>query len=174
MVDPYKCTRCGYTTRNKTNIKKHLYDKKMPCPSTKNQIDLTEEIKLEIITNRVYHIKKKETTNLTGNDKGDIYLFYTRASKNSDEPVYKIGKAQDYIKRQGGYDKGGNMLFVVNVTNRHDCENIVKSAFQKEFKQRRDYGHEYFEGDVFEMVLTIKDILSEYITETLIEFKYLS
>ena len=31
-------------------------------------------------------------------DKGSIYIMYTRACKNGDEGVYKIGKTGDYIK----------------------------------------------------------------------------
>lgn len=180
---PYTCCRCGYTTKLKANMRKHLYRRHDNCPATKNNIILTEELKNHILENRVYKLPTKlETSYLNQkikaktqsliDDSGHIYIHYPRACKNIEESVYKIGKTHDYINRQAGYTKGGDMLFVISVTNRHDCENIVKSAFRNEFKPRRDYGCEYFEGDVFEMVLTIKEILSEYITETDLEFKF--
>jgi hypothetical protein len=40
------------------------------------------------------------------NEKGYIYIIYTRASKNINENVYKIGKTKNYISRINGYMKG--------------------------------------------------------------------
>ena len=62
------------------------------------------------------------------------------------------------------------MIFVANVTNRHESENLIKAGFSKEFIQRRDYGTEYFEGDIFEMVLLIKDMLVSQIDKIVIDF----
>ncbi len=178
---PYTCPRCGYCTTQKRDMRKHLLTLKKICPATENNIELTMEIKEYLLENRIYFIPKqtKQTKELKiiNNDdllinNGSIYLFYTRASKNADESVYKIGKTRNYLQRKDGYDKGGDMLFVVNVSNRHECENIIKDAFRKEFKIRKDYGYEYFEGDVYEMVMMIKDILSNYIESTLVDFKY--
>lgn len=178
---PYECTRCGYSTQQKRDMRKHLQDLKKICPALENDIELTDEIRKKILENRIYKIPKeikyiKPIPIIEDNiliNEGLIYLYYPRACKNVDESVYKIGKTYDYSKREAGYMKGGDMLFVVSVTNRHECENIVKRVFQIEFKQRKDYGTEYFEGDVFEMVMTIKDCLSKYITKTQIEFKLL-
>lgn len=155
----------------------HLYERKKLCPGLVNNVELTDEIKVCIIENRIYKIQKNDIKKFNDENKntinpniGDIYVYYTRACKNIDEPVYKIGKSYDYRKRATGYDKGGDMLFVVTVSNRHTCENIVKDAFKNEFKLRRDYGSEYFEGDIFEMVMTVKDVLKPYISETILEF----
>ncbi len=178
---PYTCVRCGYTTKHRTKMSNHLYERKKQCPGSVNDILLTDEIKEKILENRIYSIQKpnkynKQSKIIDNNDllinNGSIYLFYTRASKNADESVYKIGKTRNYLQRKEGYDKGGDMLFVVNVSNRHECENIIKDAFRKEFKIRKDYGYEYFEGDVYEMVILIKETLNDYIESTLVDFKY--
>ena len=58
--EPYECPRCGYTTSKKPYANRHLYHLKKPCPSTKNDIELTDPIKQCILNNRVYHIPKKE------------------------------------------------------------------------------------------------------------------
>ena len=55
MRDPYTCPRCGLTTHHKTNIKKHFYENKKPCPASRNKIELTEEVKNYILENRIYH-----------------------------------------------------------------------------------------------------------------------
>jgi hypothetical protein len=52
---PYTCLCCEYTTLFKNDMRKHLY-KKEPCPKIKNLIDLTDEIKIHILKNRIYLI----------------------------------------------------------------------------------------------------------------------
>jgi hypothetical protein len=41
---------------SKGDMRKHLYNKKKPCPKSYNDITLTDEIKEYILTNRVYHV----------------------------------------------------------------------------------------------------------------------
>jgi hypothetical protein len=52
--DPYQCIRCGYSTKRKDDMRKHLYSIKSQCPTTKNDLELTEEIKQHILNYRVY------------------------------------------------------------------------------------------------------------------------
>ena len=192
ISQPYTCCRCGYKTSEKYRMNNHLYKKIKSCPAIENNIELTNEIKEFILNNRIYKIpkekkeekkeKKEKKLSITEKfaeislnnnldvDKGSIYIIYTRACKNADEGVYKIGKTGDYIRRQSQYTKGGEMVFVANVNNRHESENLIKAGFSKEFVQRRDYGTEYFEGDIFEMVLLLKDILNTQIESIVIDF----
>jgi hypothetical protein len=55
---PYKCPCCNYLTSKKSNILKHFYDLKKPCPKSYNDITLTDEIKKYVIVNRVYHVSQ--------------------------------------------------------------------------------------------------------------------
>lgn len=64
--DSYCCIRCGYTTNQKSNINRHLYLLKKPCPATQNVIELTDEIKQHILDNRIYHIPE-EPKNIINN-----------------------------------------------------------------------------------------------------------
>ncbi len=196
--DNYACNRCGYKTAIKARMRRHLYCLKKICPGSKNDIELTEEIKEKILANRIYHMPKpveiarlnrlkikEEALLITLNNKeeellsklkhnfGFIYLNYTRACKNADEFVYKFGKSHDIDQRENNYVKGYSMLFVVAVKDRHKCERLVREYFKIEFIPRRDYGYEYFEGDIFAMVQAIKKILSNYITDTIVEFEHL-
>jgi hypothetical protein len=158
-------------------MRKHLMTLKNPCQGIVNDIILTDEIKNKILENRIYHIPKvtkevkPKTSIMVVDDSGYVYIFYTRASKNGDESVYKIGKTAEYIRRAGQYTKGGDMKLVLNVKNRHDAENKIKKYFKIEFIQRRDYGTEFFEGDLFEMALLMKDILSEEMNEIVLDYE---
>jgi hypothetical protein len=58
--DNYECPCCGYDTHKKHNMINHLYNLKNPCPKSKNNIELTEEIKDHIIKNRVYKIESSK------------------------------------------------------------------------------------------------------------------
>jgi hypothetical protein len=57
--EPYMCISCGYNTPKKSHMVFHLYKLKKQCPGTVNNIELTDEIKDEIIKNRVYHMPTK-------------------------------------------------------------------------------------------------------------------
>jgi hypothetical protein len=61
---PYGCPRCGYTTIQKGDMRKHLHNLLKPCPQSENNIDLTEQIKDCIMKNRVYHIPKQTQTQI--------------------------------------------------------------------------------------------------------------
>lgn len=57
--DPYSCCRCGLETRDKAVMRRHLYSRHVPCPGSRNDIELTPEIKDQILENRVYHLPKQ-------------------------------------------------------------------------------------------------------------------
>jgi len=90
-----------------------------------------------------------------------IYLLRTRASVNIDENVYKIGKTKNSNKRFGGYMKGHEIYLMVKVKDVDRKEDIIKSEFVKYYKLRRDYGKEYFEGDIYKMIEKIIEIVRE-------------
>lgn len=55
----YECPRCGYSTEWRKNMRKHLVEKKKPCPNFKN-LELTDEIKNTVLDSRRYYPPKKE------------------------------------------------------------------------------------------------------------------
>lgn len=65
--EPYCCIRCNYVTPLKGDMNKHLYKLKKTCPATKNDIELTNEIKDYILANRIYHLPKEESKNIINN-----------------------------------------------------------------------------------------------------------
>lgn len=86
---------------------------------------------------------------------GFIYMIRTRASRNVNENVFKIGKtSRAFNNRMNGYDKGYETILVVPVPYAilDDTEQRILEHIGQHFKQRADYGHEYFEGDRMELV----------------------
>jgi hypothetical protein len=55
---PYTCPRCGYTTRRKDDIRHHLYRNKRMCPGQLDDLELTDEVKECVLSNRVYKVEK--------------------------------------------------------------------------------------------------------------------
>jgi len=90
-----------------------------------------------------------------------IYLIHTRASLNINEPVYKIGKTNDFSKRISGYDKGSIPILIIYVNNSDIFEKLIIETFKIYFIKRSDYGNEYFEGNVSDMIGIIIDKFKE-------------
>jgi hypothetical protein len=131
----------------------HLYKKKQ-CLATYLDIDLTDDIRENILTYGTYQ-EEKINNNIIEN--GYIYIILTRACKNGNEKIYKIGKSKDYEKRLKGYTKGSEFKLVIKVKDYHNCEKkIIKECIDK-YIQRKDYGIEYFECNISNLYQTIKN-----------------
>lgn len=50
----YICPRCGYATFHKMNMRHHLYKRQKPCPGTVSKVILTDDIREDILANRIY------------------------------------------------------------------------------------------------------------------------
>jgi hypothetical protein len=88
-IIPYTCPRCDYKTKDKYNIRNHLYDRKKECPALENDIELTEEIKEFVLKNRVYQIpkplktpKKPQTIIITPNRNNEIIPQTNKKEEN--------------------------------------------------------------------------------------------
>jgi phage/plasmid-associated DNA primase len=97
-----------------------------------------------------------------------IYLLQEREFIKTNEPVYKIGKTtQENTARFNNYPKGSKLLFQIICNNCHNNEKEIKKSFIDKYKQRKDIGLEYFEGDYKAMIKDIFDIIfnKEYIKQ---------
>ena len=91
-----------------------------------------------------------------------IYIIHTRefAEKSEDGNIYKIGKTtkENYIRFKN-YPNGSILLYQRICSNCHTIENYIKKEFKKKFVQRRNYGTEYFQGNLQNMIKTVNQIL---------------
>ena len=72
----------------------HFYKLKKPCPSTHNDIELTEVIKKHILDNRIYHIPKKEDTQKTVQN----IITYNNTMNNFVNNMDTIEKLNKFLK----------------------------------------------------------------------------
>jgi hypothetical protein len=82
-----------------------------------------------------------------------IYLLQEREFIKTKENIYKVGMTKkENHERFNQYPKSSILLFQI-ICN--DCKNIerhVVKKFKETFKQRKDIGNEYFEGDYKNMI----------------------
>lgn len=83
---------------------------------------------------------------------GCLYIIQTRESIRLEEDVYKIGKTQSMQQRMNKYPKGSSLHKTIRVSDRHMAEKLVLREFRQKFTRREDMGHEYFQGNLQEMM----------------------
>lgn len=113
----YCCIRCGYTTPFKKNMRIHFYKKKKPCPASHNDIELTDDIKVYILANRVYHIP---STN-----KDTIII-------NAYQQINNIVEKMDVVDKITKYNEYRNMELI-------DFEDRIEETYRAQAK-KLEYG----------------------------------
>lgn len=92
---------------------------------------------------------------------GYVYLLQPESSIKKGEPVYKIGKTcRENFTRFNEYPKGSALHLYLRCNNCDSMENVLLELFKQQFKQRKDYGREFFEGDSDEMeVILMNEVM---------------
>ena len=125
--------------------------------------NLTKDLKLQV-TERPSHF---DDANMMSQY---IYLLKEREFIKTKEDIYKVGMTRkENHARFNQYPKSSLLLFQMICD---DCSNVEKQViklFKKYFKQRKDIGNEYFEGDYKSMInhiyVTIQNENSEHTIE---------
>ena len=124
---PYECIRCGYTTIEKSYMRRHLFSLKKVCASKKTDIELTDDIKNNILINKIYKIAKEEKSKKIIDE--ETWVKYKETSwicvlELEEKNKYKmiddyekkgikqlgkngIEKVKDYMKDNLSYEEGG-------------------------------------------------------------------
>ena len=89
-----------------------------------------------------------------------IYLLQEREFVASCKNIFKIGmsKTNNY-KRFKQYPNNSILLFQMQCENATRAEKYIINIFKNMFKNKREIGREYFEGESIEMINTIYSIL---------------
>ena len=83
---------------------------------------------------------------------GYIYLLQPLRSITDNEEIYKIGKTKrNNFKRFNEYPIGSILLLQSSCKNCDLMERRLLKIFDEKFIKQKDYGIEYFKGDLFEM-----------------------
>ena len=171
----YVCYRCDYETKDKNNMRRHLYNlnKKCKAKSLKQDIELTETIKEKILENGVYYkpIEVKKKVEVNSNAPRGYYIIYLLRPKilrDRNINIFKIGvsyvKDSDRtINRVLSYGTGVELVSLSQCKNGKLIEDLIKKEFKINFKLEQ--GSEYFSGDVIHMKRIISDIINNEETE---------
>ena len=94
---------------------------------------------------------------------GYIYLLQEREFIKTKENIYKLGKTkQENLKRIQNYPNGTILNIQLECENCDINEKNLIIIFKQKFMQRIDIGTEYFEGDKYEMISIIYNVVMDY------------
>ena len=72
---------------------------------------------------------------------GWLYLIQRGDHRKQHEPIYKIGRTNDFNRRINEYPVYSQIISVSPVDNDKKCERELIRQFQDEFEFRNDIGH---------------------------------
>jgi hypothetical protein len=95
-----------------------------------------------------------------------VYLIREREFVRNNEQTYKLGKTTQLPNsRLAGYPKGSEVILFIDVQNCHMVEKNLMEQFDGLFKQKKEYGREYYEGDLNNMKRTFFNVIEKEFTE---------
>lgn len=85
-----------------------------------------------------------------------VYLLREREFIKTEENVFKIGKTkQNGLSRFKNYPSGSELIVHVKCIDCDSSERKLIDLFKEKYKQRKDIGTEYFEGNCIDMMNSI-------------------
>ena len=91
-----------------------------------------------------------------------IYLIHIREFFRLNEPIYRIGRSNNFQNRVKQYPNGSQVLFCIKCKNSKDIEKYLINLLKNKFIQKTYYGNKYFEGDEDEMINEISKCVILY------------
>jgi hypothetical protein len=92
-----------------------------------------------------------------------LYLIQRGDHRKHHEPIYKIGRINDFNRRINEYPAYHQVISVCSVDNDNKCERELIKEFKNELEFRKDICHQYFEGDERDMISTFNYYISEHL-----------
>ena len=117
----------------------------------RKQVECKDE---KIVQTAIATIEKKKN--------GYNYIIHTREAIRVNENVYKIGRCKNIANRFRQYPKGSILMYSSDTSDHVLTEDILIKAFHTHFVQRKDYGNEYFEGDIDDFIQMFDNVLHAY------------
>ena len=127
----YTCCRCGYLSSSKKLMRRHLYERKVVCP-TKFDIELTDEIKEHILTYRIYHVPRHDVPVVPVVPVRRIVTNINRTvtnNNNNNNTTINIIADIDFLKKQQNYALHKNLIIssIDDMTGETFADNIKRS-----------------------------------------------
>ena len=92
-----------------------------------------------------------------------IYIIWVREFKRAGRHVYKVGRTKDIARRLKDYPKGSALVFfhICPPESLENAEGEVLSKIGEAFLQRKEFGMEYFEGNLRSMIEVVVACLED-------------
>jgi hypothetical protein len=90
-----------------------------------------------------------------------VYILHEREFLTRGEQTYKIGETEKPHRRFYNYPKSSQLVYIKAVKNSRLIEDIAKKRFKQIFKHKKEYGIEYFNGDLNQMIKEIEMIVCQ-------------
>jgi hypothetical protein len=151
--EPYTCPRCGYTTCKKPYMQRHFFSKKKECPGSASKIELTDDIKQEVLQNRIYH-------NPDENNQMQISINNFNIMNNFVANMDVVQKLQQLTQ----YKQLEVMDFESKVedTYHRDIQRLESNSFKRDFMLKN--------SDFYDIVDTLTQVIRGRNRKTFIEF----
>jgi hypothetical protein len=113
-------------------------------------------------------LEEKDATLVSSDKAGFFYIVQTADVADG---VYKIGKTKqdNPNKRLADYPKFSCVKYTIFVENADDFEAYTIRKFKTLFKRRKEYGLEYFEGSIIDMINITHEFWQKFGTSINIE-----
>lgn len=162
---PRTCDACGGTYANDGNFsrhrtkgccarKQHEKQQTVASDSVHTANDTTINTVVNVKVNETANLPNDETHPFSSSDCLHIYVVETRHAMEMKLSVYKVGVTKSIIDRSQQYPKQSRVLFSQVYPNARSRETLLHRAMrsQPQFKIRTDWGREYYEGNVHEII----------------------
>lgn len=87
------------------------------------------------------------------------YIYLIKVFPSNPDNIYKLGRTgRDIIERYNEYKhktQNPKMVFIYNVYDYKQVERDLLAIFKRKYTLRKDFGNEYFTGDINDMKLTL-------------------
>lgn len=93
---------------------------------------------------------------------GELYVVQTRHCIHTQLPVFNVGRSEDADRRLSQYPKGTVMLARLPVSRMVESEALMLALCRSTFIERKDFGPEFFEGDLYKVVGLLAMVVAMY------------
>lgn len=93
---------------------------------------------------------------------GHLYIIKEREFCRLNEPIFKVGRSACVFNRFMDYPNCSIVCFVVCVKDEVSCETEVLRTMQKRFVHHVEYGNEYYEGNLPDIIDCVMEVVSNH------------
>lgn len=133
-------------------IENFLRAKKLQVEQDKLEAEKQRDVALRELALLKLQSNKVKTLNHAFIEEQWIYLCQTPHCFELHNDVYKVGRTSSIEQRKRGYPKGTIFFACLRCTDAQSLETSLLHRFRALFKSRKDYGVEYFEGQLPSML----------------------